>query len=434
MIGNWLGCAFLVLTLVGCGVIWIANLALLAQLFSYLALRRFGLALEQKRLATPLPSESELPDVVVQIPSFNEGPIVERGIANAMKLDWPKEKLHIQLCDDSTDQTTEIARTAAAKAVAQGFDVEVIHRTNRKGFKAGSLQEAMTQTDYQYFAILDVDFISPPDFLRRCMAVLLSDPHIAFVQTRMDFLNANANVLTRAQALLLDQHFALEQPTRSWSGQAMPFNGTSGVWRRKAIELGGGWRGETLSEDWELSYHARLQGMSGVFISSVAAAGELPTDWRSWVTQQKRWAKGTGQVAWKMLPRVFSHGGLSAQYRLATFVPLVMWFLYAMFTGTYLLMIPALLLVPPSQALLLGLIVYLSYCGMFWIQAAVQWTATRAAGRRLTLKQFALDYLAVPFLGLYISWLHFRSAPAIVLGREAVFMRTPKRGSSATVA
>jgi len=161
MVANWLGCAFYVLTLVGCGVIWIANLALLAQLVTYFALRRSGLALEHKRLATPMPPDSELPDVVVQIPSFNEGPIVERGIANATKLDWPKSKLHIQVCDDSTDHTTEIARAAAARAVAEGFDVEVIHRTNRRGFKAGSLQEAMSKTDYQYFAILDVDFISP---------------------------------------------------------------------------------------------------------------------------------------------------------------------------------------------------------------------------------------------------------------------------------
>jgi cellulose synthase/poly-beta-1,6-N-acetylglucosamine synthase-like glycosyltransferase len=318
MIANGLGCAFYVLTLVGCGVIWIANFALLAQLITYLTLRRSGLALEHKRLASPMPMDSELPDVVVQIPSFNEGQIVERGIANAMKLDWPKEKLHIQLCDDSTDDTTEIARAAAAKARAEGFDVQVVHRTNRKGFKAGSLQEAMTRTDYQYFAILDVDFISPPDFLRRCMAVLLSDAHIAFAQARMDFLNPDVNVLTRAQALLLNQHYALEQPTRSWSGQALPFNGTCGVWRRKAIELGGGWRGETLTEDWELSYHARLKGLNGVFISSVAAAGELPTDWRSWATQQNRWATGTGQVAWKMVPRILSHRGLSMQYRLTT--------------------------------------------------------------------------------------------------------------------
>lgn len=428
MIASWLGCVFLVLTLVGCGIIWIANFALAGQLFAYLALRRNGLALEQKRLAAPLPPDSELPDVVVQIPSFNEGAIVERGIANAMNLDWPKNKLHIQVCDDSTDQTTDIARAAAAKAMAQGFDVKVYHRTERPGFKAGSLQAAMLQTDYQYFLILDVDFISPRDFLRRCMAVLLSDPSIAFVQTRMDFLNARANFFTRAQALLLDQHFALDQPVRSWSGQAMPFNGTSGVWRRKAIEAGGGWRGETLSEDWELSYQARLAGMCGVFVSSVASAGELPTEWRAWVTQQKRWAKGTGQVAWRMVPRVFGHSGLSLGYRLATIWPLAMWFLYAMFTATWLLAIPAMLL-NPAHALLLGLFVYLSYGATFWVQAALMWAATRAAGRDLPLKQFALDYLTVPFLGLYISWLHFWAAPAIMLGRKAVFMRTPKRGA-----
>jgi cellulose synthase/poly-beta-1,6-N-acetylglucosamine synthase-like glycosyltransferase len=429
MIMNWLGSVFFVLTLVGCGIIWIANLALLVQLVVYFALRRSGLALERKRLALPLPPDGELPDVVVQIPVFNEGPIVRRGIANATKLDWPKSKLHIQVCDDSTDQTTQIARAAAAKFVAEGFDVKVIHRDDRKGFKAGSLQAAMLQTDYQYFAILDVDFISPSYFLRRCMTVLMSDPTLAFVQTRMDFLNAGANVLTRGQALLLDQHFALDQPTRSWSGQAMPFNGTSGIWRRKAIELGGGWRGETLSEDWELSYQARLAGMCGTFISSVAAAGELPAEWKPWTTQQKRWAKGTGQVAWKTLPQVFSHRGLSRRFRLATFVPLAMWFLYATFTATYLLAVPAILL-KPSNALVLGLTVYLSYAATFWIMAAVTWVATRAAGRKVTLPQFALDYLAVPFLGLYISWLHLWSAPAIVLGRKAVFMRTPKQGSA----
>jgi cellulose synthase/poly-beta-1,6-N-acetylglucosamine synthase-like glycosyltransferase len=431
MVAGWVGCVFAVLALVGCGFIWVANFALAGQFIAYYALRRRGLALEHQRLSHPLPPDAELPDVVVQIPSFNEGPIVERGIANAMKLDWPKDKLHIQVCDDSTDRTTDIARAAAAKAVAQGFDVKVYHRIQRPGFKAGSLQAAMVQTDYQYFLVLDVDFISPPDFLRRCMTALLSDPSIAFVQTRMDFLNARTNYLTKGQALLLDQHFALDQPVRSWSGQAMPFNGTSGVWRRKAIELGGGWRGETLSEDWELSYQARLAGMCGVFVSSVAAAGELPTEWRAWVTQQKRWAKGTGQVAWKILPLVFGHSGLSLQYRLATIWPLVMWFLYAMFTGTWLAAIPAMIL-SPACAAPLALVIYLSYGATFWVQAFVMRAASKAAGRNLSLGQFALDYLAVPFLGLYISWLHFWSAPAIVLGRPAVFMRTPKRGAATT--
>jgi cellulose synthase/poly-beta-1,6-N-acetylglucosamine synthase-like glycosyltransferase len=430
---NTLGCVFVVLTLVGCGMIWVANLAMLGQLASFLALRRKGTAIEHQRLAAPLPADDDLPDVVVQLPSFNEGTIVEHGIANAMKLDWPRRKLHIQVCDDSTDNTTEIARRAAAVAVAQGFDVAVIHRKDRVGFKAGSLQAAMNRTDFQYFAILDIDFVTAPDFLRRSMAVLLSDPSFAFVQTRMDFLNAEVNFLTRGQALLLDQHFAIDQPARYWSGQAMPFNGTGGVWRRQGVEAGGGWRGETLSEDWELSYHARLNGMCGVFATSISAAGELPTDWRTWSTQQTRWAKGTGQVAWKMLPRVFREKGLSAQFRLGTLFPLALWFCYAMFTATYLLAIPAMLL-SPASALMVGLTVYFTYGATFWVMAVVTWFASRAAGHGRPLGRFARDYLAVPALSLYISWLHFRSIPAIVLGRRAVFVRTPKQGSSATVA
>jgi cellulose synthase/poly-beta-1,6-N-acetylglucosamine synthase-like glycosyltransferase len=428
---NIVGCVFVVLTLVGCGMIWIANLAMLGQLAGFLALRRDGLARERQRLAH-LPGDDELPDVVVQLPSFNEGALVEHGIANAMRLDWPRHRLHIQVCDDSTDGTTDIARAAAAKAAVQGFDVEVVHREDRVGFKAGSLQAAMNRTDFEYFAILDIDFVTPPDFLRRAMAVLLSDRSFAFVQTRMDYLNADANFLTRGQALMLDQHFAIDQPMRYWSGQAMPFNGTGGVWRRAGVEAGGGWRGETLSEDWELSYHARLRGMCGVYATTISAAGELPTDWRTWTTQQTRWAKGTGQVAWKLLPRIFTQKGLSAQFRLGTLFPLGLWFCYASFTATVLLAVPALLL-RPDRLLLVGLNVYLAYGATFWVMAVVMWFASRAAGHGRPLGRFARDYLAVPVLSLYVSWLHFRSIPSIVLGRRAVFERTPKQGSSATV-
>ena len=429
MVLDWLGSLLVALTWIGCGMMWIANLAMLGQLFGYLALRKSGLALERQRLAASLPHDDELPDVVIQLPSFNEGAIVERGIANAIALDWPKSKLHVQVCDDSTDGTTEIARAEAAKAVAQGFDVQVIHRTDRTGFKAGSLQAAMNRTDFQYFAILDIDFITPRDFLRRAMAVLLSDPDFAFVQTRMDFLNIDANALTRGQSMLLDQHFAIDQPMRYWSGQAMPFNGTGGIWRRKGIDAGGGWRGETLSEDWELSYHARLHGMCGVFVTSVSAAGELPADWRTWTTQQRRWAKGTGQVAWSMLPRVFSQTGLSPLYRLATLFPLALWFCYVMFAATVFLTLGAIAL-KPALAVPLGLTAGLSYISTFLFMALVMWFAARAAGHHRSAGKFVRDYSAVPVLGLYVSWLHLCSVPAIVLGRDAVFERTPKQGAT----
>jgi cellulose synthase/poly-beta-1,6-N-acetylglucosamine synthase-like glycosyltransferase len=427
---TWLGFLFLALTVLGGCLMLIANLGLVFQLVSYVTLRRASLAQERERLASPLPPDDELPDVVLQIPTFNEGSIVERGIANAMALDWPKSRLHVQICDDSTDQTTGIARAAAAKAMAQGFDVAVLHRDDRTAFKAGALQAAMNQTPHEYFVILDVDYVSPPDFLRRCMAVLLTDPSLAFVQARPDFLNIDTNLLTRSQTLLLDYHYAVEQATRSWSGQALPFNGTCGVWRRTAIELGGGWRGETLTEDWELSYHARLKGMRGTFVTSVTAAGELPADLPTWMTQQQRWSKGTGQVAWKMLPQALAARAGSARERFNAIFPLLQWFLNTTFTATYLFAIPAMLLLP-STALWLGVSVYVVYAISFWVMFATMLTGSKAAGRHRPLWRFAVEVIAATFLLLYVSWAHFWSVPAIVLGRPAVFMRTPKRGAAA---
>ena len=428
MITVWLGCLLSALAGVSVVLIVIADAALLFQVYEYFALRSKGLREEHERLSRPLPLDDALPDVVLQIPTFNEGALVERAIANAMRLDWPVAKLHIQICDDSTDNTTEIARAAAARAVAQGFDVAVFHRDDRANFKAGALQAAMMQTPHRYFAILDVDFISPPDFLRRCMTVLLGDDALAFVQARGDFLNRGANVLTRAQGLFLDYHFALEQAARSWSGQTLPFNGTGGVWRRAAIELGGGWRGETLTEDWEQSYLARLKGARGTFLTSVTAAGELPERLQPLLSQQWRWAKGIGQVAWKILPRAFAPSQVPVSERLRAVYPLIQWVLTLAFTAGYLFAIPAMLL-SPAAVLPLGAAFGLAYAATFWVVVAMMWGGGRAAGRDPSIAQFAEDIVPVMLLVLYVSWARFWSMPSIVMGRRATFVRTPKRGA-----
>jgi len=430
MIVDWLGKIFLVLTLIGVAAMLLTNIGMLYQLFIHLALRREGLALEQRRLSYPLPSDDQLPHVVIQIASFNEGKMVENGIANAAQLDWPKDKLHIQVCDDSTDETTALARAAASRVAATGIDIVVIHRDDRTGFKAGALQAAMAQTSHEYFALFDVDFVAPPDFLRRCMAVLLSESRLAFVQARPDFFNADENMLTRAQSVMLDFHYCIEQATRSWAEQALHFNGTCGIWRRTAIDLGGGWRGDTLTEDWELSYYARLNGMSGTFITSVTAKGELPTDLRTWIPQQQRWATGVGEVAWKMLPIVFGGGRFSAQARWDAVFPLAMWFVTSVFTATIITTVLTLLL-KPSMALVLGLAVgavyVLTSTVLFWLM----FLANHLLGRRTPFLRFWLNYLPVPLLGLYISWAQFWSLPATMLGRRRIFVRTPKAGVAA---
>src|SRR5262249_40269043 len=151
-------------------------------------LRPAGLEREEMLLSTPLPPDSELPHVVVQIPAFNEGPVLRRGVEAAARLDWPRDKLHIQILDDSTDQTAELARTVAAELGAQGFDVVALQRADRSGFKGGALHEAMQQTPHSYFAVFDVDYVPPADFLRRCMRVFVAEPRTAFVQARFDFL------------------------------------------------------------------------------------------------------------------------------------------------------------------------------------------------------------------------------------------------------
>jgi cellulose synthase/poly-beta-1,6-N-acetylglucosamine synthase-like glycosyltransferase len=219
MMLDWLGNVLVALTLAGCLVMAMANFAFLHLLRSHLAVRPRGVALERQALAHPLPADEALPHVVVQIPSFNEGAIVARCIAAMARLDWPRDRLHIQVCDDSTDATTEHARAAAARARADGIEVAVLHRSDRSDFKAGALRDGMAQSAHGYFAIFDVDYVPPPDFLRHCMTALLADPKLAFVQARFDFLNADDSWLTRAQRIMLDYHLGIEQATRSWAGQ-----------------------------------------------------------------------------------------------------------------------------------------------------------------------------------------------------------------------
>ena len=288
----------------------------------HVRLRRRGHGEELRLLSLPPPAEADMPHVVVQIASYNEGDLVRRVAEAAAGLDWPIDRLHIQLCDDSTDDTLDIAHDVAKSLRARGFDVAVLHRTVREGFKAGSLMMGVNTTPHDYFAIFDADYVPAPDFLRRCMPVLLADTTLSFVQARIDYLNPDENALTRAQVLLLDHHIGVEQTTRSWAGHALPFNGTCGIWRRAAIEAAGGWRGDTLAEDLDLSYRAWLAGFHGVFLANVTAPGELPTTFRAWMSQQRRWTKGFSQIAYRMMGALLLGRVSGAHRRLVVFTHL----------------------------------------------------------------------------------------------------------------
>jgi len=416
----------------GCAIISIVFMGMyIVFLRLHIGLRQEGRAEEQRLLSLPAPPESELPHVVVQIASYNEGELVRRAAEAAARFDWPIDRLHIQLCDDSTDDTLDLARDVARELQARGFDVSVQHRTVRDGFKAGSLMAGVNASPYGYFAVFDADYVPAPDFLRRCMPVLLADKTLSFVQARIDYLNPNDNALTRAQVLLFDHHTGVEQTTRSWAGHALPFNGTCGIWRREAIEAAGGWRGDTLAEDLDLSYRSWLAGYHGVFLATVTAPGELPTTFRAWTSQQRRWTKGFSQIAYRMMAALFTGRVDGARRRIVVFThlsPALLAPVSALATISGI----ALLILRWEWALWLfgtGLFLFyagygLALVGLLVGQRTLHGDAARprhfvqACAQALGLRYY-LDMVATYYL-----------ARDLVSGRPVEFVRTPKTNST----
>ena len=247
--------------------------------------------------AVPPLAEADLPHVVLQIPVFNEPRVVEGALRAAVALDWPREKLHIQLLDDSTDETTERAAAIIAELRAAGSDVTHVRREDRSGFKAGACAAGLALNDSPFVAMLDVDFRPPADWLRKAIPVIVSDSKAGFVQARCEFANYRKNWLTRVQGLILDAHFMIEQRTRANLGWLFQFNGTGGIWRRAAIDSVGGWLDYSLTEDLDLTIRTALAGWHGRFISQPAIPGQMPEGMRDWRRQQRRWSNGFIQVA-----------------------------------------------------------------------------------------------------------------------------------------
>jgi cellulose synthase/poly-beta-1,6-N-acetylglucosamine synthase-like glycosyltransferase len=257
----------------------------------------------RKNIAPPPPDVSEWPKVTVQLPIYNERYVIERLIDAVSQFDYPRELLEIQVLDDSTDQTQQVARDCVERHRALGIPISYVHRTNREGFKAGALHEGLKVTCGELVAIFDADFIPPADFLRRTVPYFV-DPKLAMVQTRWSYINRNYSVLTEVEAILLDGHFAIEHSSRFRSNLFFNFNGTAGIWRRAAIDDAGGWQHDTLTEDTDLSYRAQLRGWHFLYLPEIDCPSELPVEMNAFKSQQARWAKGLMQTAKKVLPRV----------------------------------------------------------------------------------------------------------------------------------
>jgi len=375
--------------------------------------------------APALPPDTELPRVLVQVPVFNEPTVVERAVRAAGALDWPRDRLKIQLLDDSTDLTSDMALHAIARLKREGIDADHVRRRNRSGFKAGALAAGMALDDAPYVAIFDADFVPPPDWLRRSMAALLAAPNAAFVQTRIEWGNGDRNWLTRAQRLMQDAHFAVEQAVRARRAVPFQFNGTGGIWRRAAVDDAGGWSHDTLSEDLDLVLRTHLRGWGGVFLMEPHVTGELPQRLDDFGAQQSRWSKGFIQVARKLLPQVWN-ADWSGEAKFTTTVALGQQLVFpVLIVGMV-----ALIASTAGHGRLIGLFGFLLWMALvvlLIVLFGMTWGAYRRLKRGGMLAYFATA-ATVPALIVYLALANAGAIVGAGMGRKTEFKRTPKTG------
>ena len=367
----------------------------------------------------PSPPLTDAPPVTVQLPIYNELHVVERLVDAVTRLDYPKDKLQIQVLDDSTDETTALAQARVDYYRRQGFDISLIHRSERTGFKAGALQRGLETAKGEFIAIFDADFVPNPDFLRRTIPHFQSRPRLGMVQARWGHINADYSPLTRAQALALDGHFVVEQTARQRSGLFMNFNGASGVWRKRCIEEVGGWQGDTLSEDLDLSYRAQLAGWEFLYLPDVVSPAEIPPQINAFKRQQFRWAKGSIQCLLKHW-----HALLTARQpafvRLQGLIHLSNYLIHPLMLVLLLLTLPSLLW--PNMMHLPLLYLGLGSLGPPLLFAISQWDTYPDWHRRLAY--FPLLVL----LGTGIALNNSLAIGEALAGRPNHFQRTPKFG------
>jgi cellulose synthase/poly-beta-1,6-N-acetylglucosamine synthase-like glycosyltransferase len=367
-------------------------------------------------------AEADLPVITVQLPLFNELYVVDRLLKAVTAFDYPREKLEIQVLDDSTDETIRVAEAVVAKYAEQGFDIHYIHRADRTGFKAGALENGNKSAKGELLAIFDADFVPKPDCLRK-LVDFFTDPMVGCAQMRWAHINGKYNLLTRLQTIMLDGHFVVEQTTRNRTGGFFNFNGTAGIWRRKAIEMSGGWQHDTLTEDTDLSFRAQLMGWKFVYLLDEEAPAEIPVEINAFKAQQRRWAKGVMQVGLKLYPRIWL-APLPLRVKLEMFFRLTGNISYPLMIVASFLQFP-LLLVRYNQpfyhlmVLDLPLLFFSSISVVLFYGSAVWYLDEKRAPRLLHLP-------LVMGLGIGLAFSNARAVLEALLGVKSDFVRTPK--------
>jgi len=366
------------------------------------------------------------PKVTVQIPLYNEKFVAARIIDRIAALDYPREKLQIQVIDDSTDECVQIVSERVHYYKALGYDVEHIRRSDRSGYKAGALAAAMPAVTGEFIAIFDADFVPETDFLIETLPYF-QDERVGLVQSRWSYLNSKVNMLTRLQTLMLDAHFGVEQVARSGKGVYFNFNGTAGVWRKDTIIDAGGWKSDTLTEDTDLSYRAQIKGWNFVYRPEIQSPSEIPESMRAFKVQQHRWAKGTIEVMKKILPDILK-AKISVRNKIEASLHLTANITYLlMFVDSLFFLLPAVHIRQEMGTSLLAWLDLPIFAFASLSHAYFFMSGQKRLHGRVMDKLFILPALLATSIGLGVN--NGRAVIEALVGHKTGFVRTPKIGS-----
>jgi len=385
----------------------------------------------KKRVLEPVGEFTRLPRVTVQLPIYNEKYVAPRLIRAVTKLDYPRDRLEIQVLDDSTDETVEIVADCVNALREQGFDIVHIRRENREGYKAGALENGLKRAKGEFIAIFDADFVPRPEMLRKCIHYF-TDARVGVVQTRWGHLNRSFSLLTKTQAMLLDGHFMIEHTARNRSGRFMNFNGTGGIWRRQAIVDAGGWQHDTLTEDLDLSYRAQMRGWRFIFLPEQVSPAELPVEMNGFKNQQHRWTKGQVQTAIKMLPKILA-SKLPFKVKTEAFFHLTSSTLYVFVVLLSLLLLPVMHVpeeMPAWNSWQMLVFFHLPFLFCASLSACIFYAISQRELKQLGWFRALLMTPVLMGIGIGISLVNAKAVLEALLGIKSGFVRTPKYGVS----
>lgn len=380
---------------------------------------------KKKPVSPPPLEENALPFVTIQLPLFNEPYVAERLVDNIVAMEYPRDRFEVQILDDSTDETTSLCEIKAEQYRNQGFDIQVLHRTDRSGYKAGALAHGLAQAKGEFVAIFDADFLPDKKFLQNTVPYF-QDKKVGVVQTRWTHLNENYSLFTKLQALQLNVHFTIEQMGRKSGQHFLQFNGTAGIWRKRAIDDAGGWKADTLTEDLDLSYRAQLKNWQIVYLEDVEAPAELPVEMNGIRSQQFRWMKGGAENARRMTP-IILRSDLNVTTKLHALAHL---FNSSIFVAVLMLAVTSIALLPfLDNSRIDTRILSVSLLGLIGVATVFFYANIKLLPRPLSVRQVLALIGYFPLLLIMSMGLSFHNSMAVIegyMGIKSSFVRTPK--------